>query len=223
MLPLYERYCGLTSESRVLDVGCGCGRVARPLSGYLTPPGTYDGFDVNKAAIDYCVLAYEGQTNFRFLRVDRRTARYNPEGRVSSLEFRFPYGDSSFDFVNLTSVMTHLLPDDVNAYLSELRRVLKPSGKAWVTFFLLSDKARAVASARPEKFRFPFPLGEHRIEILADPEAGICLDETFVWAAYRSARLQADQVFRGSWAGGQPSIPTPFANMQDVVITSRAT
>ncbi len=222
LLPLYAQLCGLTSESHVLDVGCGCGRVARPLSAFLTAAGSYDGFDVNDAAISYCVDAYRGLTNFRFLRVDMRTARYNPGGRLSSQEFRFPYPDNAFDFVNLTSVMTHLLPDDVRAYLSELQRVLTPSGKAWVTFFLLSDKAREAASTSPGRFRFPYPCGAHRIEILADPEAGICHDESFVWESYRLANLRADRVFRGSWLGDPPDISTPFANMQDVVITSRA-
>lgn len=220
--PLYSQFCGLIPESRVLDVGCGCGRVARPLSTFLTPPGTYEGFDVDRAAVDYCITAYRDVSNFRFLLADVRTSRYNPDGRLSSLDFRFPYDDGSFDFVNLTSVMTHLLPDHVKAYLSELHRVLKPSGKAWVTFFLLSEEARRVAIASRGSFRFPYPYGVHRIEILRHPEAGICHDEDFVWAAYRAANLRPVRVFRGSWLGRAPELPTPFANLQDVVITSRA-
>lgn len=222
LVPLYAEFCGLTSRSRVLDVGCGCGRVARPLSGFLTASGSYEGFDVDSAAIAYCVKAYRELPNFRFIRVDARTARYNPDGQISPPDFQFPYSDSSFDFVNLTSVMTHLLPDDVNAYLSELHRVLRPSGKAWVTFFLLSDEARRASVRSPETFRFPYPCGSHRIELLGNPEAGICHDEPFVWSAYETAGLRAERVFRGSWLSGTPSIPTPYANLQDVVITSRA-
>ena len=36
---------------RVLDIGCGIGRMARPLTPYLTPPGAYDGFDINADGI----------------------------------------------------------------------------------------------------------------------------------------------------------------------------
>lgn len=222
LLALYGQYCDLKRDSRVLDIGCGCGRVARPLSGFLIPPGSYDGFDVDEAAITYCAGAYRDLSNFRFAWEDVKTARYNPGGHLTSREFRFPYESASFDFVNLTSVMTHLLPADVNSYLSELHRVLRPSGKAWVTFFLLSDRARRAALGSPSTFRFPYPYGIHRVEILTDPEAGICHDEAFIWAAYKTANLRADRVFWGSWLGGAPDIATPFANLQDVVITSRA-
>ena len=43
---------------RVLDVGCGIGRMARPLAGYLTGDGSYDGFDVNREGIRWCTRRY---------------------------------------------------------------------------------------------------------------------------------------------------------------------
>ena len=41
---------GLMPDDRVLDIGCGTGRVAGPLAGYLGAPGGYAGFDVGRAA-----------------------------------------------------------------------------------------------------------------------------------------------------------------------------
>src|SRR5215469_14827795 len=35
-------YEGLASSHHVLDVGCGLGRMARPLTRHLTPAGSYD-------------------------------------------------------------------------------------------------------------------------------------------------------------------------------------
>jgi predicted O-methyltransferase YrrM len=38
--------CGLNSDARILEIGCGCGRVAAALAAYLSDKGRYDGFDV---------------------------------------------------------------------------------------------------------------------------------------------------------------------------------
>jgi hypothetical protein len=45
------RFAGLTSSSIVLDVGCGVGRIALPLTRMLRPPGQYEGFDIAPDAI----------------------------------------------------------------------------------------------------------------------------------------------------------------------------
>jgi 2-polyprenyl-3-methyl-5-hydroxy-6-metoxy-1,4-benzoquinol methylase len=37
-------HAGLTPTSAVLDVGCGIGRIAIPLTGYLSEGGQYEGF-----------------------------------------------------------------------------------------------------------------------------------------------------------------------------------
>src|SRR5471032_1693123 len=44
---------GLKPEHRVLDVGCGCGRMAVPLIPFLTGTGEYHGFDIVPAAIKW--------------------------------------------------------------------------------------------------------------------------------------------------------------------------
>src|SRR5262245_55753272 len=44
-------YAGLSPDHRVLDVGCGIGRIAVPLLDYLSERGSYDGFDIVPRAI----------------------------------------------------------------------------------------------------------------------------------------------------------------------------
>src|SRR5262245_58213629 len=46
--------CGLATDAKVLDVGCGCGRVARALAGYLGPAGRYHGFDPTGDLVAWC-------------------------------------------------------------------------------------------------------------------------------------------------------------------------
>jgi SAM-dependent methyltransferase len=48
--------CGLQPGDAVLDVGCGSGRVAVPLTGYLNREGRYAGFDVSRPAIAWCTV-----------------------------------------------------------------------------------------------------------------------------------------------------------------------
>jgi 2-polyprenyl-3-methyl-5-hydroxy-6-metoxy-1,4-benzoquinol methylase len=48
---LFTQYGGLKPEHRVLDVGCGIGRMAVPLTEYLSGPGEYRGFDIVKKGV----------------------------------------------------------------------------------------------------------------------------------------------------------------------------
>jgi ubiquinone/menaquinone biosynthesis C-methylase UbiE len=54
---------------------------------------------------------------------------------MQAAQYPFPFADSSFDFVYLVSVFTHMLPADMEHYLSEISRVLKPAAKCAVSFF----------------------------------------------------------------------------------------
>jgi 2-polyprenyl-3-methyl-5-hydroxy-6-metoxy-1,4-benzoquinol methylase len=77
-----RRYAELTSGDRVLDIGCGIGRIARVLATELaSPSGSYDGFDVSQSGIDWCQQHYAGTpAPFRFVHVDLRHPVYNPDG-----------------------------------------------------------------------------------------------------------------------------------------------
>src|SRR5665811_2139884 len=45
---------GLAPHHRVLDVGCGIGRIARPLTKHLKDGGSYDGIEIAAYKIKYC-------------------------------------------------------------------------------------------------------------------------------------------------------------------------
>ena len=59
--------CGLQPTDHVLDIGCGVGRLAVPLTRYLNSEGRYDGFDVIPHLIDWCDTEIGAKhENFRF-------------------------------------------------------------------------------------------------------------------------------------------------------------
>src|SRR5688572_22585232 len=102
------QFGGLQPHHRVLDVGCGVGRMAVGLTDYLTPPGSYDGFDTVPEGIEWCQRQITPRfPHFRFRHADVYNEHYNARGRFTASEYKFPYADDSFDFVFLASVFTH--------------------------------------------------------------------------------------------------------------------
>ena len=123
---IFRIYAGLKPAHRVLDVGCGCGRVAWHLTQFLKL-GSYDGFDVVPDLVRWCrdniTPRYPG---FRFEHVDVANAHYHERGAILARQFRFPYPDDSFDRVLLASVFTHMLKADFQNYSTEIARTLRP-------------------------------------------------------------------------------------------------
>lgn len=211
---LFVELGGLRPDEDVLDVGSGVGRVAVGLTGWLQ--GSYEGIDVVRRGIEWCRKAITPRyPNFRFQVADLYNRHYNPEGRVPASEYRFPFEDQSFDFVVLTSVFTHLLPPDRDNYVSEIARVLRPTGRCFGTFFLLDDEARqGVREGRDAiKFRFQRPgywTNNQRI-----PEAAVAYEEADVRKEFERNGLEITGVRYGVWSGRADGL-----GFQDVVVAA---
>lgn len=128
---------GLTSKSRILDLGCGYGRLAIGILRRLKTLNGYCGIDVNRSCIRWCRSKIErANPRFQFIHVNVQNDRYNPKGRSLNVQFRFPLEDQTFDIIYLFSVFSHMRDEDVRVYLSECRRLLKPTGKIFLTAFV---------------------------------------------------------------------------------------
>ena len=210
---------GLRPTDRVLDVGCGLGRMAVPLTTYLKPPaGRYDGFDIVPKGIEWCRERFTPRyPNFGFVLADVYNTHYNPTGRYRASEYRFPYDDATFDLVFLTSVFTHMMTDEVVRYLEEIARVTKPGGRCLVTMFLLNDESRALMTGRTSRFDFRYGTGEVRYAVETVPEDAVAYDEAFVLNLFARCGFEVSPPVRyGSWCGRRDHL-----SFQDIIIATR--
>jgi SAM-dependent methyltransferase len=124
--------------SRLLDIGCGCGRVARHLLD--SEIAGYVGFDRHAGMIEWAQSHIGGRDDrFRFEHVDVRSGYEELDGEaggVSAAEFVFPYDDGAFTGALAASVFTHMDFEGTSRYLSEAARVLVAGGRVGATVFL---------------------------------------------------------------------------------------
>lgn len=209
---------GLKPSERVLDVGCGIGRMAKSLTKYLDKRGGYKGFDIVADAINWCREKITPKyPNFRFHFADLYNKFYNPHGKYKASEYKFPYNNESFDFVFLTSVFTHLLPHDMENYFSEIARVLKKDGRCLITFFLLNSESVQLLDAGLSAEDFKYEFDEYRTTDKDTPEAVIAYDEKFIRGLYERSKLSLVEPIRyGSWCGRED-----FLSYQDITIAAK--
>ena len=199
----FRELAGLGPDEDVLEVGCGAGRIARALAGYLSAHGSYRGFDVVADAIHWCRRTFAvAHPNFHFDHADLYNGGYNPTGRQRAVDYTFPYADAAFDFVCLTSVFTHMLPDEVARYLSEIRRVLRPGGRCLATFFVLDAEALTRMHDADSVYRFLHEGPGYRTTRPNHPEDAVAYLEEDLRALHERAGLRiVEPIYFGSWCG----------------------
>lgn len=201
----FIRMGGLRPEHHVLDIGCGIGRMAVPLTQYLDfEKGHYNGLDPVEGGIAWCRrFITPAYPNFTFQRLDIAHSLYNPQGKISGEALRLPYADRQFDFVIMTSVVTHLPPDEVLVHLSEVARLLKPGGRLFMTAFVVDQHAAENASGRRDA-RLAFARdGNGPCWFVPDMPrlAAVGFDDGFLDRALEKAGLQLAVKSLGHWRG----------------------
>lgn len=122
---------GLAPDSRILDAGCGSGRMLDE----LRARGVVIGVDADAGAV-------------------AATRRRGHGARLCAIE-RMPFADASFDLVTCLDVIEHT-PDDRRT-LGELRRVTRPGGTLVVTVpaYQALWSAHDVVNGHYRRYRMP--------------------------------------------------------------------
>ncbi len=189
----------LQPHERVFDIGCGIGRMAVPLTQYLDPErGSYDGVDPVMDGILWCAQTISpAYPRFRFQRLDIAHPLYNPQGSLPGNEVRFGFANQSFDFITMTSVATHLPPEELVVYLHEAARLLAPGGRLFLTAFALDGQ-----STGQERLKFRrWGEGPGWYAIEEAPLAAAGIDAGFLLEHATQAGLAVERLDPGHWRG----------------------
>ena len=163
------------ARGRVLDLGCGVGRLARPFASRF---GEYVGIDVAEGMV----------ARARELHADLENCTFVAAAALAQLP------DASFDLVYSNLVLQHL-PDRaaVERYLADFLRVVRPDG---IVIFQLPASLKLRQRLQPRRriyrllralglgARLLQRLGVHPIRLLAVPEA-----ETRAFLAHHGGRV----------------------------------
>lgn len=216
-LGYFQELAGLKPEHAVLDVGCGIGRMALPLTGFLNEKGSYDGFDIVKSGIDWCDKNISSSyPNFRFRYSGLYNQLYNTSDKVDASNFVFPYAKSTFDFVFLTSVFTHMMPAEVEHYIGEISRVMKPGATCLMSFFIINCESEDLMIRKPTHMNFPINKGFYRLHSARVDTANVAYDEEWLLEKLEKSGLKMETIKYGQWCGRDS-----YFDYQDLLICSK--
>ncbi len=201
MFALSERIA--TMHADIVDIGVGCGRWAHWLRDYNFRgrrfSGSYVGVDIDGEAIEWCRKNYDAE-RFRFHRSSDASVSYNQTGEARAA-YRVPEPDAAFDLVFSNSLLTHLLETEVQNYLRETYRLLRPGGAMMHSHFNLEHPPATFGT----RHTFSHRCGNAHIESEAQPEAAVAYHTDFLFGLCRQIGFSSCEIVH--MAGGAQHQP----------------
>ncbi len=216
-LSFFKNKARLQPTDAVLDIGSGIGRIAVPLTTYLTY--RYEGFDVVKLGVNWCEKYISAKFPiFHFQYIDLFNDLYKAKG-LDAKSMEFPYEDKSFDFVCSISVFTHLLPGELENYLVQMSRVMKPGAKAVCTFFILDEKSKNDMQHSNSRFNFRYKQSEsYSLMDLKVKSANVAYEENYLIEQFLQNGFEIVDKVNGHWSGRPLEMELAF---QDIFVLQK--
>lgn len=209
----------MKAADHVLDIGCGCGLIALPLTEYLDHNGLFVGVDVYKPATQWCQdNITKHHPKFTFQHINIQNNLYNPYGSEDIERFAFPFPDHSFDLIFLKSVFTHLQWRGVRRYLGEIARMLTEDGRCLASFFFLNEEQDRLANQGLNALNFSF--GDSKIRYISPNviERAVAFSEGTIIELCEEAGLVLRKPFLyGTWSGRNDGL-----SFQDLVVLEKS-
>jgi SAM-dependent methyltransferase len=159
------------ANSEVVEIGCGCGRIAHPLREDWFK-GTYVGIDIDTELLDWCSSHFPSD-KFSFMSSPHTSATYSGHAVSENTSFAFPNSWRK-DFVYSTSLYTHLLEPELINYTRESYKILRDGGTMCMSLFCLDSVEKG------GRWTFQHKIGEAYVENLKYPEAAVAYTKQYI-------------------------------------------
>lgn len=195
------QWLSIKSEHKILDLGCGCGRIAIHFLNYLSKQGKYFGIDNNMELLSYCSDNISKlKDNFQFQYIDVYNGAYAREGKLKAQEVILPMENESVDIVIMWSVFTHMNFRDINSYLKEIYRVLKKGGKFIASLNLYNEFISNQIKMDKAYLDIKYSIDEYSYSLDTEiPEWGFAHKEEKLKEAYWRNGFLINEIKYGIW------------------------
>ena len=203
------RHIDLEAQRSVLDVGCGCGRIATGLTQVLDENCDYIGVDILPGLVEFGrKFITPRYPRFKFLVLNEGNFTYDtmrPKGSavdIAKLGQAAPAG--SVGLAISISLFTHLDFAAAADVLKNVSRLLATGGQAFITIFIVDAEARRNIGRGATGFSFGHrtPSGELSAEKLEDPTFAVGYEVEKMDELVNGAGLQREHWIRGYWSQG---------------------
>jgi SAM-dependent methyltransferase len=185
----------LGQGSRLLEVGCGPGRIAIGLLYASYSVGRFDGIDIDRRAIEWCRRFISlSHPEYHFWTVDAKHERYKPDGKEMTTAFSLPFEPGVFDIIYLHSVFANMIENDVRIYTREFRRLLSPGGTVFLTAFV--EEGVPPVTVNPENY----------VMKCVGPLHIVRYEKAHLFSIFESCGFQVERFDHGKELGGQSGI-----------------
>ncbi|MDD5489941.1 MAG: methyltransferase domain-containing protein [Candidatus Moranbacteria bacterium] len=194
-------------DDRILDFGCGNGRLAGFLGGNFSE---YMGVDISQKLIDFAKQRYSSEkTEFIKISANAKRSDRATKKECGRTSFALPFKDESFDIVFSIAVFHHFPSKAYTQKVAkELHRILKSGGRVVITVWNLWQKQYLKYQKKSKKewidAEIPFKSGNKVFQRYHHPFKSGELEKFFREAGFKT--LEKKEGWNLVYIGSKPVV-----------------